>query len=99
MKKYFSILVVSSFVTIFIASSVLAMDTTKVGTLKSINPAKSTFVFRTADTKETITLKADKHILKNFQENDKISVTYDNGNARSITKVKIRTGARVHAGR
>ncbi len=92
MKKHFSILVGSLFILLFIATSVFATDTIRIGTLKSINAVKGTFVFRTADTKETITLKADKYMLKNFKENDKISVTYYDGKARSITKLKLHTG-------
>ena len=99
MKKYFSILAGSLFIIVFIATSVFALDTIRIGTLKSINKAKGTFVLFTADTKEKINLKADKYILNDFQENDKISVAYENGKARIITKVKNRSEVKVHAGR
>ena len=99
MKKFFSILTGQLFILVFIATSVFATDTTRIGTLMSIDKAKGTLVFRTADTKEQITLKADKNILKNFQEKDKISVTYDNGKARMMTKVRTRSGVKVHAAR
>jgi len=86
MRKFFSLLIVSLFVVSFIATTAFAAAEIKTGTLTSVDSAKGTIVFCPKDTKNEITLKANKKVIGKFQAKDKVRVTMDAGVASKIDK-------------
>ena len=98
MRKFLQLMILSLFIVSFIATAAFAVDLTKTGTLKSIDTKKGTIVFCPDGTKDEIKLKASKKMLKGLQGNEKVSITYDAGKAKSITKVKTRSGVKVPVG-
>lgn len=76
MRKTVLALVTLLLAVAFTAGVSFAADTKAMGTVKSVDAAKGTIVFCPSGTKEDITMKADKEMLKGVKAGDKVNIEY-----------------------
>jgi len=81
------------------APAAAAEEVKAKGKVKSVDEAKGELVFCAAGTKEDVTIKADKDMLKGVKANSMVNIVYEKGaagnTAKKITKDR---GAKVPVG-
>ncbi|HLB24724.1 MAG TPA: hypothetical protein VJM83_00200 [Nitrospirota bacterium] len=88
MRKALLALCSMMFVFTFILSGVCIAETKAKGTLKAVDAAKGTVVFCPEGTKDELSMKADKEMLKGVKAGDKVNVTYDKDTISKMKKMR-----------
>ncbi len=91
--------VVTLFFVFALASVSFAADMKAMGTINSVDAAKGTVSICPSGAKETITMKADKEMLKGVKAGDKVNVEYAvEGKDKVVKSMRKARGGKVPVG-